>query len=700
MPSPCNKFRHVTLVFDDPLKVQQTVSSFAKSSATLLVSDTKVTNNLTQIPPVQVNQYLGQELSSIMFDARKNFNVNSFVAICGCLIGGGEIIIHLPHELSCITSKSNDNCVLNKSSPTLIRLVSRLLQKAETCVFLNEKESTIPNAQLYIPEENNFSKEQQNVIHKIKKCALGHAKRPLVITANRGRGKSAALGIAAAELLFENNKKILVTAPRRGNVNIFFKYFNDTFTYLCDVNRSEKLLPSEQRKLVHFISPDELIKTKPDADFVIVEEAGAIPIQMLKIIASKYNRFALSTTVDGYEGNGQGFQVRFKSYLETNFPQWRSTTLTHPIRWPINDPLESALNEAFLLSFKDKYQSQANNINLEKICFSQVNQSDLMQNENLLTQIYQLLVTAHYQTRPSDLERMLGDKSLLIFIATSDGNVVATALVCVEGKLPEEDCNAIETGQKRLAGNLLPQSLMGYQGDASAGLLKFWRVMRIATHPIEQEKGVASRLLSFINLEAEKNFVDIIGTSFSLNARLNKFWYRLGFSCCRIAIRKDSSTGNFPGEFIKLTERSRSQQQAFRTFHRSINKFNQSFMYSVSGTYRDVATDIIASLIDNQQQTLISSVQEYKSSEIKRYLNAARSYEMVEWDLFCFINSYFLNRKTKQIISKQEENLLIAKLFQKKSWQLISAQFEINGKKVAQKRVQEIIKKIYSADDE
>jgi tRNA(Met) cytidine acetyltransferase len=55
--------------------------------------------------------------------------------------------------------------------------------------------------------------------------ARGRAHRPLVLIAHRGRGKSAALGIAAARLARDGLRRILVTAPRSGACESLFRHF-------------------------------------------------------------------------------------------------------------------------------------------------------------------------------------------------------------------------------------------------------------------------------------------------------------------------------------------------------------------------------------------------------------------------------------------------------------------------------------------
>ena len=66
--------------------------------------------------------------------------------------------------------------------------------------------------------------DQADAVAAIEHVHSGHRDRPLVLTADRGRGKSAALGIAAARLLADRVDFILVTAPLWRNVETLFKH--------------------------------------------------------------------------------------------------------------------------------------------------------------------------------------------------------------------------------------------------------------------------------------------------------------------------------------------------------------------------------------------------------------------------------------------------------------------------------------------
>lgn len=690
-----NQYRRTSLLSDNPDKLGELLSAVAPTVPNLFVSEN---TNRPSIHPIQntispkdVNQFLGQEFSCIVFDASKNFDVNAFTAIIGTLIGGGHLILILPKEFKPLI-EGNKRQELNvfSTNQLLYRFVQRTL-------------SSLPSVKKDITDlSNEIQIEQHEIVDKINRCALGHAKRPLVITANRGRGKSASLGIAAALLAIQHNKKIIVTAPRKANVKIFFQHVKQQIsdyhstklstqpTELSTQQAEPNLLEIENK--IVFVSPDRLLKEKPDANLLIIDEAGAIPVQMLDQMVSRYNRVIFSTTVDGYEGNGRGFDIRFKSILAKTFPQWRSATLKHPIRWPKNDPLEIATNDAFLLNRSMTLPPLLVLENKNEISYRKISKSVLLNDESLLQQIYNLLVDAHYQTRPSDLDRMLSDESLLIFAACYKKRVIATALICQEGNLTSQQCQLIETGNLRLPGQLLPQSLMAYQGITGAGESKFWRVMRITVMSEFQKNKIASQLICHIEQCAVDANVDLLGASYSLNPEVIRFWYKLRFKCCRLALRKDSSTGNFPGEFIKLTDAAKPA--GVKCYNASLYRFETSFYYSITASYSDIKPAILLQIIKNQCHQPVRKLLDNILKEITRYTEKARSFEMVEWQLNQLVGLYFSNNNSDQNLSEPKELLLVAKLLQNKSWSNMINEFDFSGKKQIQEAIREAIIKI------
>ncbi len=58
-----------------------------------------------------------------------------------------------------------------------------------------------------------------------------------------------------------------------------------------------------------------------------------------------FPRVLLTTTVDGYEGTGRGFTLKFCASLA----HFTLLQLDNPMRYAANDPLELWVNEALLL---------------------------------------------------------------------------------------------------------------------------------------------------------------------------------------------------------------------------------------------------------------------------------------------------------------------------------------------------------------
>ena len=84
--------------------------------------------------------------------------------------------------------------------------------------------------------------------------------------------------------------------------------------------------------------PSELVDELPNASCVLVDEAAALPIPLLRRLLARYSRIVFATTVHGYEGTGRGFAIRFRAHLDDRAPDWRQLKMTTPIRWAPGSP--------------------------------------------------------------------------------------------------------------------------------------------------------------------------------------------------------------------------------------------------------------------------------------------------------------------------------------------------------------------------
>ncbi|WML89514.1 GNAT family N-acetyltransferase [Thiothrix lacustris] len=459
---------------------------------------------------------LGQECTALVFDAHSGFDVNAFAAVSGTLCGGGTLFLLTPPLDDWATFPDPDyrRFLPYPYQPDAVdgrflrRLVGMLEERESVC---NTPPPTTVGAYYIRP-----LRDQINAIRSILQAPL-----PVVLTADRGRGKSAALGMAASQL-FAAGKRVLLTAPSRATVEAVFKH-------------------AENPPL--FFAPDDLLQTLPQGDVLLVDEAAAIPVPLLLKMLEHYPRCVFSTTLHGYEGSGRGFALRFQKVLDVQAPGWQAVRLHQPIRWGEHDPLENFINQALLLDVGGDEEEGVCNTPLHSV-YRQLDRDELAANEALLRQVFGLLVTAHYQTRPSDLRQMLDAPDISIHVLEQDGKMLAVALLSREGGLDTELTAAIHAGVRRPHGHLIPQTLTFHAHMAGAAELLCERVMRIAVCPPLQHQGLGAQLLLHLLAFAERSGVDYMGVSYAMTPNLLRFWERAGFVLARVGFRKDAASGS------------------------------------------------------------------------------------------------------------------------------------------------------------
>ena len=364
-------------------------------------------NKVRYISYKQGKTLLGQECALLICHLSGGFDANSFCAALGSVRGGGLVII-VP--------------TLSNTSP----IAQQWLQGAFKRLIQLEQFKPLPEVnEVNTPSLAPFA-DQSIAIDKIKKVSTGHRKRPFVMTADRGRGKSSALGIASAELMEQRQIKILVTAPSLATVSPVFEHVQK---HLLDAQVNKGTI-CYSHSSIEFIAPDELLTSQPECDLLLVDEASAIPIPMLQKVVSLYHRCVFSTTVHGYEGCGRGFTIKFQDWLEQKRPGTSFFHLNQPIRWAVNDPLENWLFDSFLLNAELEPVEfyQGSEIKLEK-----ATKQNLINQPSLLRTSFALLVNAHYQTTPSDLMLLLEEDAIQLYLALSNGSCVGCMMTINEG---------------------------------------------------------------------------------------------------------------------------------------------------------------------------------------------------------------------------------------------------------------------------
>jgi len=676
----------------------------------------------------QARGLLGQERDAIVFDAHAGFDADAFGAVSGTIVGGGLMILLCPpldewhqfadpaaeniavwphgiddlpgrflQRLSSLLGQaitSREQIVLVTASEGMDAALQAMLESSRAQpVHSHQSASHSPLPQeTNLPINNNLdtpfrSDDQRAAVAAIEHVLHGHRRRPLVLIADRGRGKTAALGIASAQLLRGASHgrsqqmhtspralRIVVTAPRLAAVEPLFqhalKLLPEAITHAGHLQWDE----SE----IKFVAPDELCASLPAADLLLVDEAAAIPVSILQPLLKHYSRIVFSTTTHGYEGTGRGFAVRFRQTLNEQTPDWSELVLQEPIRWAQNDPLEKFVFDSLLLNAKcveDDAVSSAD-IDVDSLPVERVSREQLANDEALLNQLFGLLVVAHYRTRPNDLRNLLEGPGLAVYVMRHEGAVVATALVAMEGGFDKPLTNDITAGRRRPRGHLIPQSLMAHLGLKSAGELHCARVMRIAVHPALQRRGVGRRLLQHIKNDAKSQGADLIGASFGATSSLLRFWRSENLWPVRVGFRRDHASGEYS---VMMLSALNDAGEVIVAEARAC--LLSDLAQALSDPLSDLDAGVAALLL--QQQSDLKEIETTAPAQrdlenVRSFIDSERSYEDCLASIWrCVL---WALRAQKNESSNIEQSVLIKKVLQRHSWSAVAKQFDFAGK--------------------
>ncbi|GHB32530.1 tRNA(Met) cytidine acetyltransferase TmcA [Salinicola rhizosphaerae] len=385
----------------------------------------------------------------------------------------------------------------------------------------------------------------------VERLAKLRRRRPVVLIADRGRGKSAALGIAAARRLRAGESRLWVTSPSVDSVEALFARLAALLP--CGVRREHRfeVVIDGRNCCVAWLAPEAVVPALADASIdrhapptLWVDEAAAIPAARLGDWLERFPRLAFATTVHGYEGTGRGFEVRLRARLDSVTPDWRRLEMKTPVRWGDDDPLE-ALTRSLLCLDADIARPPRVTRALENaaVGYRWLDRDALAADDPLLERVFGLLVQAHYRTAPSDLRQLLDGPDVHLLAAEAGGLVVGLCVVQQEGGFDAALAGEIHHGRRRPRGHLLAQSLAAHGGFLEAAEAHLWRVMRIAVHPEARRQGVGAGLIERAAKAARAHGIEHLGASFGAEPELIRFWRAQDFRSLRIGLTREASSG-------------------------------------------------------------------------------------------------------------------------------------------------------------
>ena len=462
--------------------------------------------------PSALQTLLGREFRHAVFDARHGFDAAAFAALSGTLKAGSWLVLLLPVWEEWENQPDTDSlrwsdCPDPIATPHFVQHLKRVLTADNDAILWRQNQPFslahfTPRTDWH-PATGAPQPEQQQLLQQLLTMPPGVA----AVTAARGRGKSALAG----QLISRIAGSAIVTAPAKAATDVLAQFAGEKF---------------------RFIAPDALLASDEQADWLVVDEAAAIPAPLLHQLVSRFPRTLLTTTVQGYEGTGRGFLLKFCA----RFPHLHRFELQQPIRWAQGCPLEKMVSEALVFDDENFTHTPQGNI-----VISAFEQTLWRSDPETPLKVYQLLSGAHYRTSPLDLRRMM-DAPGQHFLQAAGENEIAGALWLVdEGGLSQELSQAVWAGFRRPRGNLVAQSLAAHGSNPLAATLRGRRVSRIAVHPARQREGTGRQLIA--GALQYTHDLDYLSVSFGYTGELWRFWQRCGFVLVRMGNHREASSG-------------------------------------------------------------------------------------------------------------------------------------------------------------
>lgn len=388
----------------------------------------------------------------------------------------------------------------------------------------------------------------------------------VTLTAGRGRGKSAALGIAIAAAVSHGYSNIFVTSPSPENLKTLFEFIFKGFDALgysehMDYDIIQLTNPAfnkaivrvdikrDHRQTIQYISPNDH-HTLGQAELVIIDEAAAIPLPVVKRLMGPYLVF-MASTINGYEGTGRSLSLKLIQQLRDQSSAkdfsndtaivsrdsknveadpgsmartLREVVLDEPIRYAPGDPVEKWLNKLLCLdatvSKSSRYATKGTPHPSECNLFY-VNRDTLFSyhpvSEAFLQKMMALYVASHYKNSPNDLQLMSDAPAHQLFVLlppvdAADNRIpdpLCVVQVALEGEILKESVRRALSRGQRAGGDLIPWLVSQQFQDEEFASLSGARVVRIATNPDYSGMGYGSRALQLLQDYFEGSFTDI-----------------------------------------------------------------------------------------------------------------------------------------------------------------------------------------------
>lgn len=375
----------------------------------------------------------------------------------------------------------------------------------------------------------------------------------VALTAGRGRGKSAAMGLAIAAAIAHGYSNIFITSPSPENLKTLFEFVfkgldalnfkeHEDYDILQSTNpafnnaivrvniHQESSGQNVHRQTIQYIQPSDA-HVLGQAELVVIDEAAAIPLPLVKKLLGPYLVF-MASTINGYEGTGRSLSLKLIQQLREQSAgkagsesigrrKLREISLDEPIRYAPGDAVEKWLNKLLCLdaTVSPSKVSKHGFPHPSECSLYYINRDALFSfhevSEAFLHKVMALYVASHYKNSPNDLQ-LLSDApahQLYVLVGPTSNDRLPEPLcviqVALEGQISRQSILSSLGSGKRAGGDLIPWVVSQQFQDEDFAGLSGARVVRIATSPEYMGMGYGSRALDLLKDYFQGKFTNL-----------------------------------------------------------------------------------------------------------------------------------------------------------------------------------------------
>ncbi|XP_013101458.2 RNA cytidine acetyltransferase [Stomoxys calcitrans] len=514
----------------------------------------------------------------------------------------------------------------------------------------------------------------------IEALAEKQLKPPTSLTAARGRGKSAAMGLSIAAAVAFGYVNIYVTSPHPENLITLFEFVlkgfdaleyqeHTDYTIIRSTNPDYKKaiirinITRSSRQTIQYIAPNDTHLLNA-ADLLLIDEAAAIPLPLVKKMMGPYLIF-MASTINGYEGTGRSLSLKLISQLQKENAAPPPIKLDESIRYSEGDDIESWLINLLCLDATNTVPNISSGCPTPDACELYYIDRDALFSyhkaaESFLHRLVSIYVSSHYKNSPNDLQMMSDAPAHHLFcllgpIQRKDHlpEILVVVQVALEGEISSQTITDSLGRGKKASGDLIPWNVSEQYGDREFPKLSGVRVVRIATHPNYQRMGYGKRALKLLkdyyagkftdldenNANNEDNNgieevededvgllkeqirpkrkiptllkrlservpenIDYMGTSYGLTQELLKFWKNLGYVPVYLSQKANDLTGEHSCIMLHTLDKSGAPHQKVNAEWLSLyfNDFRRRAIKLMGKAFREFPTSLALSLLDNK----------------------------------------------------------------------------------------------------